>query len=486
MGRIQYFSTVFGELGGMLIFISPITVVPLIVSLVYREWDMLIPMGLVPVLFFSLGVLLNRLPRKSREVRLSAALCSVALVWLTFAAVSSIPFMLTLHISFTDALFEGMAGWTGTGFTLLRNLNSIPMTLIFWRTFMQWIGGLGIIALTITMVNRSGLSQSPLFRADSRNEQILPNVIATGRQIWVSYIILTAIAIVLVLIAGIPVWDAVNIGLSAISTGGFTPQAGGIIAYHNPLLEYLLIPVMIIGSTPFILYYTMYRKRKIALFGDEQVKILFTFLLFGALIVISDLLFISHYAWPDAVRQGLFMTAAAISTTGFQNGNPHAYASVTVVFLTMLMFIGGSSGSTAGGVKLSRIALGYRGLIWWFRRAFVRGKVLVAFKYEGRTIPDQIAEPELAKNMLVIILAVLTIFVGTMIILQFHIISFGLTELVFDIVSAFSSCGLTTGYVSPTMPLISKWVFIFVMWIGRVEVIPVIVLFLGLFRGSER
>ena len=151
----------------------------------------------------------------------------------------------------------------------------------------------------------------------------------------------------------------------------------------------------------------------------------------------------------------------------------------------MLMFIGGSSGSTAGGLKLSRIALGYRGIIWWFRRTFVRGKVLVPFKYEGRTIAASVGEQELSKNMLVIILSVLTIFAATLVILQFHITSFGVPDLLFDIVSALSSCGVSTGYVSPTMPLISKWVFILVMWIGRLEVIPVIILFMGLFRGRD-
>ena len=485
MGRIQYFSTVFGELGGMLLFVSPLTLVPLVVALIFREWQMILPMATVPALFFALGLLLNHIPRLGREIRLSSAYSSVALVWLAFALVSCIPFILYSGMTFTDAFFEAMAGWTGTGFTLLTAPQDLPRSLAFWRVYMQWIGGLGVIALTITVANRSALFQPSYFRSDSRSERILPNVISTGKQIWASYIILTLLAIGLILMARVPLWDAINLGLSGISTGGFIPHSGGILYYHNTLLEFLLIPVMIIGSTPFLIYYTMYRKGKISLFSDGQVKLLLTFILFGALIVIGDLYFLKHYSVFDAVRQGLFMTTAAVSTTGFSNGNIHLYASVTVIFLTMLVFIGGSSGSTAGGVKLSRIALGYRGIIWWFRRAFVRGKVLVPFKFGGHTISNKVAEPELAKNMLVIILAVMTVVAATLIILQIHLISIGVTELVFDIVSAFSSCGLSTGYVSPTMPFISKWVFIIVMWIGRLEVIPVIVMLLALFRGTD-
>lgn len=138
-----------------------------------------------------------------------------------------------------------------------------------------------------------------------------------------------------------------------------------------------------------------------------------------------------------------------------------------------------------GGSSSSRIAIGYRGIIWWLKRVFVRAKVLVPFIYAGRKIPDSVAEPELSKNMLVIILSVLTVCVASMVILQFHLISLPVSNLVFDIVSALSSCGLSAGYVAPHMPFISKWVFILVMWIGRLEVIPVIVLFMGIFRSHE-
>jgi trk system potassium uptake protein TrkH len=228
-----------------------------------------------------------------------------------------------------------------------------------------------------------------------------------------------------------------------------------------------------------------YRRKKVSFFADEQVRLLFAFLVAGSAIVAADLFFIGQFSPSESLRQGVFMTAAAISTTGFQTGNPYLYPSVTVVFLTMLMFIGGASGSTAGGVRLSRIAVGYRGIVWWFRRTFVRARVLVPFQYEGQTIPEKVAEPELAKNMLVIILSVLIVFIATMIVLQVHVTSFDVTDVVFDIVSALSSCGISTGYVNSQMPFITKWVFFVVMWIGRLEVIPVIVLFMGILRGHD-
>ena len=485
MGRIRYFSMVLGELGEMLIFISPLTLLPVPIAAIFREWNMILPLALVPAIFFASGFLLNYLPRKKTDVRFSAALCSVALVWLAFAVISCIPFMLILDLSFTDAMFEAMAGWTGTGFSLLQNIHAIPESLLFWRTYMQWVGGLAVISLALTTAFRSDLDTSPLFRAERKAERILPSVIANGKEIWAVYILLTVIAAGLIMMARVPLWDALNLAISAISTGGFIPKEGGVLAYHNPLLEIFLIPVMILGSTPFTLYYMTYRRKKVSFLSNEEVRLLIIFLVFGSLIVIADLMFLAHFSLSESLRQGVFMTTAAISTTGFQNGNPHLYPSVTVVFLTMLVFIGGASGSTAGGIRLSRIALGYRGIIWWFKRTFVSSRVLVPFKYQKKTIPIEIAEPELSKSMLVIILSVVTVFLATVIVLQEHIMSMGLTDLLFDIVSAISSCGISSGYVNSTMPLLSKWVFIVVMWVGRLEVIPVFVLIAGLIRGQE-
>jgi trk system potassium uptake protein len=179
------------------------------------------------------------------------------------------------------------------------------------------------------------------------------------------------------------------------------------------------------------------------------------------------------------------MTISTLTTTGFQTMNLRLLASVTLLFLTLITLIGGASGSTAGGIKLNRVALAIRALLWWFRRLFVSGKVLLPFKIEGRVIPRATAELEAAKNMLIIILSVITIFIATLAVLQFHLTTYSLTDILFEVVSAFSSCGVSIGYVSPDMPIISKGIFIVVMWIGRLEVIPVVMLFIALFGRSD-
>ena len=485
MHRLEHLSTIFADLGDIFTFIAPLTAVPIIIAVLFSEWNMLLPMAAVPATFFILGMLLRNLPRTDRGVRLSTAMCSVALFWLTCAMVSGIPFMLGLHMGFTDAFFEGMAGWTGTAFSMIRSLDTAPHALLFWRSYMQWIGGIGIIAFMIALASSTGLFSSKIFRTEGRDEPLMPSVIATGRALWKIYGALTFFAISLILFTGLSLWESVNLALSAISSGGFTLHEGGILYYNNNALQLILIPIMIAGALPFKLYYRIVENRRGSLFGDEQVKLFFLFTGIGVAVLTYDLVFFGNLEILAALNQGLFMSVSTLTTTGFQNANLRSWASVTLLFLTLLTFIGGASGSTAGGIKLNRVALAFRTLFWWFRRLFVSGKVLQPFKIEGRIIPRATAELEAAKNMLIIILSVVTVFIATLVVLQFHLTTYSFTDIVFEVVSAFSTCGASTGYVSPDMPVISKWIFIGVMWLGRLEVIPVVMLFIAIFRGSD-
>ena len=275
MHRLEHLSTIVADLGEIFTFITPITLVPIIVAVIFSEWNMLVPMASVPVTFFILGLLLRNLPRSERGIRLSTAMCSVALFWLTCAIVSGLPFMLGLHMGFTDAFFEGMAGWTGTAFSMIRSVDTAPHTLIFWRSYMSWIGGIGIIAFMIALASSTGLLGSKIFRTEGRDEPLMPSVIATGRALWKIYGLLTFFAIGLILFTGLSLWESVNLAFAAISSGGFTLHTGGILYYNSTLLELILIPVMIAGALPFKLYYLIMENRRWSLFGDEQVKLFF-------------------------------------------------------------------------------------------------------------------------------------------------------------------------------------------------------------------
>ncbi len=347
MHRLEHLSTIVADLGDIFVFVSPLTCVPLVVAVLFSEWNMLLPMAAVPLTFFLLGIIFRKLPRSERGIRLSTALCSVALFWFASAMVSAIPFMLGLRMGFTDALFEGMAGWTGTAFSMMQSLETAPYTLIFWRSYMQWISGIGIIAFAIAMASSTGLSHSKIYRTESRDEPLMQAVVSTGRALWKIYGILTFLALGLILFTGLSLWESVNLALATISTGGFTLHEGGILYYNSIVLELILIPIMIAGALPFKLYYLISQNRRWSMFGDEQVKFFFVFVAIGTAVLAYDLVFFNNLDYLPALHQGLFMTVSAITTTGFSIANIHTWASVTIIFLAMLAFIGGASGSTA-------------------------------------------------------------------------------------------------------------------------------------------
>jgi trk system potassium uptake protein TrkH len=485
MDRIEWFSIIARDIGSIFRFVSVATAVPLVVAVIYREWDMILPMASVPTVLFLLGTLLVRIPHEDREAPLSAALMAVALIWLIMALVSGLPFHLGIGVPYLDGVFEAMSGWTDTGLTVMRSIDEMPRTLLFWRSLMQWLGGLGIVAFTVAMASRSGLTQFRLYRSEGRSEALMPSVVATGIEMWKIYVVLTIASIGLILLSGVPVWDAVNIALAAIATGGFSVHAEGIPFYNNPLLEILIVPVMIAGALPFKVYYLIYRRRGARFIDDQQARLLFVLIAIGIVVITWDLVTLNAVELPTAVHQAFFMTATAATTTGFQIVSPNEWASVTVLFLAMLMVIGGSSGSTAGGIKLSRVVLGFQSLVWWFRRMFVSGKVLVPFRYEGRVIPKNIADLEISRNMLVIMLYLLIIFASTILVMHLQPTSFDSSNVIFDVTSAMSNTGVSTGFVSPDMDSAAKVLFIFVMWIGRLEVIPVIMLFTGLLKRFD-
>jgi trk system potassium uptake protein TrkH len=484
MERSEYFSILAGEMGVVFRILGIVTCIPLVIVPLTGEWGMLLPMASVPVAFTLLGRVLAMSRPSAGEARLSIVLGAIAIVWFACAAIGALPFSLGAGMSYSDSLFEAMSGWTCTGLTLIPVPETMAATLLFWRSFMQWLGGIGMVVFTISVLARSSLTNARCVRPGGEAGAFIPNLLSTGREMWKIYVLLTLGSLLLILFAGVPLWDAVNLAMTAISTGGFTLHAAGIPYYQNPLLEFALVPVMLAGSLPFMIYYILYTRRRWTLFRDSQARLIGLLVALGTVSVALDLTYLSGEEPLTAFRHALFMSVSAVTTTGFQNVSLQLWASVSVIILIMLMSIGGASGSAAGGIKAYRVLLGYHGIVWWLKRIFVSPRIVVPFEYQGQVIANDVAENEVRNNMLVIILYFLAVSIATVFVLHFSTIFFESTAVIFEIVSAMSNVGITTGFVSPEMPYVAKWVFIFVMWIGRLEIVPVLVLFLELANQS--
>jgi trk system potassium uptake protein TrkH len=485
MKRVDHLVMITHDVGQIFGFLGVASLVPFVVLMIFGEWNLILPMASAPLIFILLSRLIALVPGRDIEPPLSVALVAVAISWFAIALVGALPFVLGLHMSYTDALFEAMSGWSGTGFTMISSLDTAPKTLLFWRSFTQWIGGIGIIAFGISVHRKTRVSLFQFFRAEGRPEGMMPNIESTSRKMLRIYLFLTCAFTGLVMLSGVPLWDSANLVMVAIATGGFTLHNSGLAYYNNPLLELLLIPVMLAGAIPFKVFFLLYHGKIADMFRDQTVRILLGIALVGSIIVSLDLYIFGSISIVTAFRQGVFVAVSGLCTCGLQNANPHHWATIPIAVVTMMMFIGGAIGSTAGGIKVNRVALAYTGVKWWFRRFFVSSRVIVPFRYEGRTLSKEISELEISKNMLVIALYVITIFVSTIVCLHLYITAFRLDEVVFEIVSALSNVGLSVGFISAASPLAIKWIFIFLMWLGRLEIVPVIILVLGIYKSVE-
>ena len=485
MTRIEQIAMIAHDMGLIFGFLGVASLLPFLVLIAFGEWGLLLPMATAPVTFLVLGSLLSRLPYRDIEPSFSITMSAMALSWLAIAFIGALPFVFGLGMSYTDAVFEAMSGWTGTGFTMIASLDTTPNTLLFWRSLTHWVGGIGIIAFGMSLHRKSRLSLFRLYRAEGREEELVSASASSGRRMWMIYSVLTFAFTGLIMLIGMPLWDSLNLVMVAIATGGFTLHAGGLAYYNNPLLEALLIPVMIAGAVPFKIFFFLYNGKVREMFRDQIVKVLLFIAVLGSLLTSLDLYMFSNITLTEAFRQGTFMAVSGLCTCGLQNSNPHVWAVIPLAVVALMMFIGGAMGSAAGGVKVNRIVMVYEGVKWWFRRFFVSSRVMVPLRFGGRTVSKELSELAISKNLLVIVVYVGTIVVATIITLHLYITSFRLEEVVFELVSALSNAGLSVGFISVASPITIKWLFTILMWLGRLEIVPVIIIAMGAFKGIQ-
>jgi trk system potassium uptake protein len=485
MKRFGHLAMIAHDMGRIFEFLGVVSLLPFLVIVIFHEWNLIVPMATAPITFLILGFIISHIPHEDLEPSFSVTLAAVALSWLAIAFIGALPFVFGMHMSYVDSVFEAMSGWTGTGFTMISGLDTTPKTILFWRSFTTWIGGIGIIAFGLSLRRKTRVSLFRLYKAEGREDELIPAASSSSRRMWMIYLVLTFAFTGLVMLSGIPLWDSLNLVMVAIATGGFTVHAGGIGYYNNPLLEIFLIPVMITGAIPFKFFFLMYHGKIRDMFRDNTVRVLLLIALIGSMIVSFDLYTFSNLPVTTALRQGTFTAVSGLTTCGLQNSALHVWATIPLAVVAMMMFIGGAMGSAAGGVKVNRLMLAYDGVRWWFRRFFVSGRVMVPLRFSGKPVSREVSELAISKNMLVIVIYVLTIFTATVITLHLYITSFRMEEVIFEIVSALSNVGLSVGFISPFSPAIIKWMFIVIMWLGRLEIVPILILGMGVIKELE-
>ena len=487
MRRSTHIQYIAHDVGNIFFVVALISLIPYLIIVWYQEWDQILPYTTVPMAFVVLGILLSRVPYDPKYTPpLSVAMLMVAMLWLLSALIGSLPFLLHAQFTLTDALFEAMSGFTGTGMTLVEHIAELPKTLLFWRSYMEWIGGIGIMAIGITMQTRSRLSQSRLMRSEgSGGESLGPNVVTTAKIFLKIYVGLTLFFSCLFLTSGISYWDALNIAMCSVGTGGFTMHTQGIAYYDNALLEMLIIPAMFCGSIPFKLYVLFGFGQFTAFIRNRAFQGIAACITVGSLITTADLHFQQQYPLTQAIREGVFYSVSAITNTGYQNADLTMWFAPPVLVLMLLMMMSGSIGSTAGGIKIDRFILAARGMNWLISQYFVKKSSYLINAYKGHRIADRDARFDLVRNMVFIVMYLFTLFVATVVALHISPPTIPLHAMIFDLVSATSNVGINFGYLTPGSPISLKWLYIFLMWVGRLEIFPFIILAAGFLYGFD-
>jgi trk system potassium uptake protein len=471
-------SSLFHYTGFMCIFIGLLMLIPIVVAIIYGEDKYILPFVYSSLISLVLGALLFVGFKKKADLSLRGAMIFSTLIWLIASALSALPFYFSGDLSYIDGYFEAMSGYTTTGFSMYTNLDAAAFTMDFWRAFMQWLGGVGIIVLALTILSSSGVNIMRLYSAEGREDRILPSIRHTARAILKVYVLYTVIGFVLFILAGMPVFDSLFYTFSALSTGGFAMQNASLAFYHNIWIELVAIIIMIIGATNFALHYTILTGNWKEYFKDIESRVSWPLIIAGT-IVVTVALYNSPYYGHNiliSLRYSVFQVISAITTTGLQTSSGpdivNQYAGLGIFILTLLMIIGAGSGSTGGGIKWIRFGIMVKS-VWWEIKSFLLPQSAVISR-KIHHVKDIKVDDNLLKLTGIFVFVYLIVYVLSCIIVMFYY--HNVSQVLFEVASAVSNVGLSTSLITTTSPVVVKLTFIADMWIGRLEIWPILLL----------
>lgn len=481
----MHYKLIFRILGFISIFIGIAMLLPIPFSLYYGDSDykaLLISAGITT----SLGLLAFIGIGKKEDLRPKEGFAVVALGWIVFAALGSLPFIISGAIpNFTDAFFETMSGFTTTGATILTDIESLPHGILFWRSLTHWIGGMGIILLSLAILPFLGVGGMQLFKAEVPGpmaDKLKPRVTETAKILWVVYLAISAIETILLLFGGMNLFDALCHTFGTMATGGYSTQNTSIAAYNSAYIDYIIIIFMMIAGTNFSLHYRFVRGDFKAYFRNQEFRV-YIYIIAIATVIIGWDTFINIYlpendtifeALTDTLRGTWFQTTAIMTTTGFGTADYEKWSLSSQFILFILMFIGGSAGSTGGGMKVMRVFL----LIKFVYSEIIRllhPKAVITVKING-----QMVDRKTLTNIVGFFVLFMLLTAAGVLVLTF----FGI-----DLVTSFGAVAATINNIGPGLGLVGptdnyaflpepvKWLLSFFMVVGRLEVYTIIILF---------
>ncbi len=472
-------------MGVLLLFNGSFMLISSLVSLIYNDGITFeITISSFIVLFF--GTLLMLFFRNyEKRIQKREGYLIVSLGWLLMAISGTIPYIFSGTIpDFTSSFFETISGYTTTGATILDDIESLPAGILFWRSTTHWIGGMGIIVLAIAILPFLGIGGIQLFTAEApgpAGDKLHPRITDTAKRLWLIYLVYTVIETFLLYFAGMTFFDAINHSMSTLSTGGFSTKNNSIAYWNNqPLIQYIIVIFMFLAGTNFVLSYFVFTKKIKKVIQDDEFKLYISFLILFSLFVFFIILYRNNILLNSSIskieiilRESIFQVVSIITTTGFVTTDYTQWAPFITLLFFGLMFLGGSSGSTSGGIKVVRHMLMIKNGFLEFKRALHPNAIIQA-RYN-----DKIVSSSISYNILgFFILYMLSFIIG----------SLGFSSFGIDFQSSVGLAASTLGNVGPalgsfgpsnTYSSLPEWGRIwasFLMLLGRLELFTVLIL----------
>ena len=473
---------VFRTMGALLLIEAVFMTLALGVSLWYGEADsdVFLFSTIVTLLAGVIGLLIGR--RAESRMGEREGYLIVAMVWVVFSAFGLLPYYLSGQVpSFTDAWFESMSGFTTTGATIIPDLEVITHGLLFWRSLTQWIGGMGIIVLSIAILPIFGLNGMQLYAAEVSGltyEKVSPRIADTAKMMWSIYVLLTVTEVAALWLCGMDVFDAVCHSFSTIATGGFSTHNNSLEYYDSAAIHYTVTFFMFISGINFVLLIYLLRGKARNFFQDEELRwYSVAVLVFAVMLTVG--LYIARPGWTGvqmecAFRDSIFTVISSMTSTGYTISDYMYWPVVAWVVIFFLMLTGACAGSTAGGIKWVRLAIIMKNGVAEFQRR-IHPNAIIPVKLNEKNVPQQTINNIMAFLIFYIFIIVITVVI-------FSATGVNFDESIGAAVSAIGNVGISIGQFGPAgtyaeFPTVAKWVMSFVMLVGRLEIFTVLLLF---------
>ncbi|WP_298479116.1 potassium transporter TrkG [uncultured Maribacter sp.] len=481
---------VFHLMGLLLLFNGLFMLIAAIVSGIYKDGATLgISLASITSMFIGTFLMYSTRDHK-KEVKRKEGYIIVTFGWMVMSISGMLPYLFSGSIpDVTNAFFETMSGYTTTGASILDDIEAMPEGILIWRSITHWIGGMGIIVLTIAVLPLLGIGGMQLFAAEAPGpsaDKLHPRITDTAKRLWYIYVGYTVAETILLKLAGMSFFDAVNHSLSTLSTGGFSTKNASL-AYWNdsPLIQYIIIFFMFLAGSNFVLSYFVFKGKVQRTLKDEEFKFYSIFVLLFSIIAAFVVYYqanveISEYhpmvfgAAESSFRHSLFQVIAVVTTTGFVSADFTSWTPFLTVFFFGLMFLGGSAGSTAGGIKVMRHLLIIKNGLLEFKRT-LHLNAIIPVRYNNKTVKEHIVYNIIAFFVLYMLLFI----IGALV----------LGAMGLDFMSAIGGAATSLGNVGPglgslnplsnfnSLPTLGKWWCGFLMLAGRLELFTVLILF---------